>query len=117
LRRTFGGHRERFLFWCSLLAGCLLLAVCLRGGPESEHWGEPITRQVPPPERGTPRVEFQEFLTVWTPGGRDPFGAPTPEPKATGRAGLALPPAPPLVPDMPPPPAVRPIDMLKESGL
>ena len=110
-RRTLSRRRELVLFLCALVVGAAWVAGNLAGWLETEPWDadRPITlRRAPDP--AVPAVRRPDFAAIWTHDGPNPFGAAALE--SGGTAHLRPPPLPPLRPEMPPAPMVRPLDFL-----
>ena len=117
--RSFGAtlkrRKEVVVFVCALALAGLAVHASLSGWLEKEAWGWPITARRVEAQRPVPKVALPDALQIWQAGGRNPFGDAAVAIESGGKARIPLPPAPPLLPEMPPPPVVRPVDFLTEG--
>lgn len=116
LGKVLRRRQELVFFVCVLALGVLAVRACLLGWLGKEDWGRPITTQWVESVGRVPEVEAAAFPTVDKADRRSPFLSVTAALQPGGRARIALPPVPPLAPEMPPPPMVRPVDLLKEGA-
>jgi len=116
--RLIRRHKERLLFLCALVVAASAVAVDLSGRLEEEDWDatRPLTGVRVPAGPGAADLAAPDFSLVWTEGGRNPFGDAAAVLESGGRAKIRLPLPPPLLPEMPPAPLVRPIDLLMEGS-
>jgi len=113
---TIRRRKEMVFFLGALCLGALVAASALSGWLEEEMWGQPVTTRSVPGGEARPEVVFVDFSSIWQEGGRNPFGDAAVVLESGGRAKIRLPWPPPLVPEMPPAPMVRPIDLLAEGA-
>jgi len=116
LSSTIRRRKEAVFFLGVLCLGALLVASALSGWLEEETWGQPVTTRKVHGGEAQPEVVFADFSSIWQDGGRNPFGDAAVVLESGGRAKIRLPWPPPLVPEMPPAPMVRPIDLLTEGA-
>lgn len=113
---TIKRRKELILFLCALAVGALAVGASLSGWLEKESWGEPVTTRNAGAGEARPKVLLPDLSLIWEEGGRNPFGDAAVALESGGKAHIPLPPPPPLRPEMPAPPAVRPIDLLTEGS-
>ncbi len=109
-------RKELMLFVCALVIAALVAASSVSGWLSEETWGDPITVRRVETSDAVPTVTLPDFAAIWEDGGRNPFGDAAVALESGGKAHIPLPPAPPLWPELPPPPLVRPADFLTEGG-
>ena len=112
---TVKRRKELIVFACALVIGMGIVASSISGWLTKEEWGAPITVRQVRNDAGPAGPVLPDFSQVWEDGGRNPFGDAAVALESGGKARIPLPPVPPLLPGMPPPPQVCPIDFLTES--
>ena len=116
-KQVFARRKELMFFTGALVVCAIFVASGVSGWLEEENWGPPITVRPINEDSAVPEVTLPDFRAIWQNGGRNPFGDAAIELTSGGKAKIQRPLTPPLVPEMPPPPMVRPIDLLMEGGL
>lgn len=118
--RSFGAavkrRKEVVVFVCALALAALAVHASLSGWLATETWGWPITARRVEAQRPVPKVVLRDVRLIWEDGGRNPFGDAAVAIESGGKARIPLPHVPPLRPEMPPPPVVRPVDFLTEGA-
>ena len=117
--RSFGAtvkrRKEVVMFVCALALAAFAVHASLSGWLEKETWGRPVTVQRVEAQKPVPKAVLPDILLIWEDGGRNPFGDAAVAIESGGKARILLPPVPPLRPEMPPPPVIRPVDFLTEG--
>jgi hypothetical protein len=100
------------VFVCALALTALTVLASVSGWLEKEAWGRPISVRRVVSKGAVPKVELPDVEQIWADGERNPFGGAAIAIDAVGKANISPPPVPSLQPEMPPAPAVRPVDLL-----
>ena len=114
--RSFGAtlkrRKEVVMFVCALALTALTVYASFSGWLTEEVWGRPVTVRRVGARGPVPKVVLRDVDQVWKDDGHDPFRGAAAAIQVGGPANIPLPPVPLLRPEMPPAPAVRPVDFL-----